>query len=114
MRAKNAERMRGIRKDQEYHERENNCRNEARKKKKEAKQALLRVPRAICWQEKVANIEAISGIATTIYRINTKVDMVEVKTHTHEIISADYYDKDIKPVCNIHRNERGNIKRSDK
>ena len=91
--AKNAERMRAIPKDQEYRERENYCRNEVCKKKKEARKALLRVPRATCWQEKVANIEATFGIPTTIYLVNTKVDCVEVKTYTHEIISADDCDK---------------------
>ena len=64
--AKNAERVRTMRKDPEYRERENARRKEARKKMKEAKETLLNVPRATCCQEKASNIEATSGIPTTI------------------------------------------------
>ena len=111
-RAKNAERMRELRKDPEYRERENARRRELRKKKKEQKEALLRVPRVRCWAEKVDSIESKSGVATTTYRVRMKKQMVELTTMFHEVLTVEENDKENEPVCYIDRNESGNIRRA--
>ena len=111
-RAINAERVRELRKDPEYRERENARRRELRKKKKEQKEALLRVPRVTCWAEKVVSIESKSVVATATYRVRMKKQMVELTTMSHEVLTVGEIYKVNEPVCYVHRNESGNIKRA--